>query len=90
MSKWGIGASLPRKEDHRFLHGRGNYVGDMRLSGMKELAFVRSPYAHARITAVHKPEGKEHLVFAAADLVGVKPMRAPSNLPGYKASDFPA
>ena len=90
MGNKGIGASLPRKEDHRFLHGRGNYVGDMQLSGMKELAFVRSPYAHARITAVHKPAGKEHLVFAAADLIGVKPMRAPSKLPGYKASDFPS
>jgi aerobic carbon-monoxide dehydrogenase large subunit len=90
MSDKGIGASLPRKEDHRFLHGRGNYVGDMRLSGMKELAFVRSPHARATITAVHKPEGREKLVFAAVDLVGVRPMRAPSKLPGYKASDFPA
>ena len=90
MSDKGIGARLLRKEDGRFMHGRGNYVGDIQLSGMKELAFVRSPFAHARIVAVHKPAGAEDRVFAAADLVGVKPMRAPSKLPGYKASDFPA
>ncbi len=90
MSDKGIGARLPRKEDDRFLHGRGNYVGDMRPSGMKELAFVRAPFAHARIVSITKPAGAEDRVFIAEDLVGVAPMRAPSKLPGYKASDFPA
>ena len=89
MSQKGIGASLLRREDSRFMRGRGNFVGDMRPSGMKEAAFLRSPVAHARIVAIDKPAGAGHLVFTAADLDGVKPMRAPSKLPGYKASDYP-
>lgn len=34
----GIGASLPRKEDDRFLRGRGEFVADIRLPGMLEIA----------------------------------------------------
>src|SRR2546430_6831787 len=43
ISKSGIGASVPRKEDDRFLRGRGQYVGDIRIPGAREVAFVRSP-----------------------------------------------
>jgi aerobic carbon-monoxide dehydrogenase large subunit len=49
----GIGESLPRKEDARFIRGKGNYVDDIQLSGMLYLDFTRSPYAHAKITAIH-------------------------------------
>jgi aerobic carbon-monoxide dehydrogenase large subunit len=42
-----IGARLLRKEDDRFLHGRGQYIGDIRFTGMRDVAFVRSPVAHA-------------------------------------------
>ncbi len=45
----GIGASLARKEDDRFLHGRGEYVGNIRMVGMLDVAFVRSPIAHGHI-----------------------------------------
>jgi aerobic carbon-monoxide dehydrogenase large subunit len=48
----GIGQSLPRKEDARFIRGKGNYVDDIQLAGMLYLDFVRSPYAHAKITAI--------------------------------------
>ena len=44
----GIGARLLRKEDDRFLRGRGQYVGDIKLPGMQEVAFLRSPLAHAQ------------------------------------------
>ena len=52
----GIGQSLPRKEDARFIRGKGNYVDDIQLAGMLYLDFVRSPYAHAKITAIHSEE----------------------------------
>ena len=42
MSDQGVGASVKRKEDDRFLRGRGQFVGDIRLAGMKDVAFVRS------------------------------------------------
>ena len=46
---WGVGASLLRREDERHLHGRGEFVSDIKLPGTMEVAFVRSPHAHARI-----------------------------------------
>ncbi len=45
----GIGHSVKRKEDPRFLHGKGNYVDDVKLPGMLYMSIVRSPYAHANI-----------------------------------------
>src|SRR5229473_2012314 len=45
----GIGSSVKRKEDARFIRGRGNYVDDVKLPGMLYLDIARSPYAHARI-----------------------------------------
>ena len=48
----GIGARALRKEDKRFITGRGRYVDDIRLHGMTYAAFVRSPHAHAKVTAI--------------------------------------
>src|SRR5579859_8180389 len=83
----GIGAALARKEDDRFLRGHGEYVGDVQLDGMLEVAFVRSPVAHGRLRAVIKPAGAEDRVFTAADLHGVQPIKAVSGLPGFKVSE---
>ncbi|HXJ78942.1 MAG TPA: xanthine dehydrogenase family protein molybdopterin-binding subunit [Candidatus Methylomirabilis sp.] len=47
-----VGASLKRKEDARLVVGRGRFVDDIRLPGMLHLGLVRSPHAHARVTAV--------------------------------------
>jgi aerobic carbon-monoxide dehydrogenase large subunit len=85
----GIGARMPRKEDDRFLRGRGQYVADIRITGLQDVAFVRSPLAHARIKAIHVPERFSDVVFTAADLDGVKPIRAVSGLPGFKVSEQP-
>src|SRR4026207_2512390 len=49
----GMGHSVKRKEDPRFIRGQGNYVDDVKLPGMLHLDIVRSPYAHAKITAIH-------------------------------------
>ena len=67
----GIGASVKRLEDDRYLSGRGKFVGDIRLPGMLEIAFVRSPLAHANIKNIHKPEGVEESVFICEDLISV-------------------
>src|SRR5262245_48864783 len=71
MSDWGIGASVPRKEDERFLTGRGQYVADFRIPGLREVAFVRSPVAHGRLRAVNVPDAHRGAVFSTVDLVGV-------------------
>ena len=86
MTAKGVGARLPRKEDRRFLLGQGEYVANIRLPGMLEVAFVRSPMAHGRIKSVKKPSG---LVYVSQDLDGVKPIRAVSGLKGFKISEQP-
>ena len=48
----GIGHSVKRLEDGRFIRGRGNYVEDITLPGMLHLEFLRSPLAHARIRSI--------------------------------------
>ncbi len=50
----GIGCSRKRKEDPRFIQGKGNYVDDVKLPGMVFGYAVRSPYAHARIKSINK------------------------------------
>jgi len=47
-----VGRAMVRREDHRLLTGRGQYVADLVLPNMLHAAFVRSPAAHARIRAV--------------------------------------
>ena len=86
MSGQGIGARLPRKEDDRYLRGEGQFVGDFRLPRMHDVAFLRSPVAHARIRSIQIPPALRHHVFIAADLVGVKAIRADTALPGFKSS----
>ena len=49
----GLGHSLRRKEDPRFIRGMGNYIDDIKLPDMLYLDIVRSPYAHARITNIN-------------------------------------
>ncbi len=83
----GVGASLRRKEDARFLHGRGRYVGDLKPAGMLDVAFLRSPIAHAVLRSVTKPAGSEHRVFTIDDLQNVGRIRAVSALPGFRVSE---
>ena len=52
MGVEGIGARVARKEDKRFLTGKGRYTDDMVVPGMKYAAFVRSPHAHAKVKSV--------------------------------------
>jgi carbon-monoxide dehydrogenase large subunit len=89
MSKFGVGASVTRKEDDRFLRGRGQYVADYRLSGTREVAFVRSPVAHARLMRINVPEQYRDWVYTMEHLVGVKPIISAPPLKGFKYSVQP-
>jgi len=61
-----IGQSVERREDARFLTGRGQYTDDIVLPGQTYGVFVRSPYAHARLRRVDTAAAA-----AAAGVVGV-------------------
>jgi aerobic carbon-monoxide dehydrogenase large subunit len=89
VTEQGIGVRLLRKEDDRYMRGRGQYVGDIRLPGILEVAFLRSPLAHARIKAVRIPPALRNRVFIADDLIGVTPIRSDTVLPGFKSSVQP-
>src|SRR5271165_564468 len=52
MSATGIGASVKRKEDIRFITGKGHYVDDINRPGQAFACFVRSPHAHATIDKI--------------------------------------
>ena len=82
----GIGQRVLRKEDQRFLLGQGQYVGDIRMPDMLDVAFVRAPVAHARIKGVEKPAQYGSLVYTMEDMAGVKPILAASALPGFQRS----
>jgi aerobic carbon-monoxide dehydrogenase large subunit len=55
----GMGHSVKRKEDLRFIQGKGIYVEDVRLPGMVYGHMVRSPFAHARIKAIRTEEARK-------------------------------
>ncbi|HET7157535.1 MAG TPA: dehydrogenase, partial [Burkholderiales bacterium] len=54
MIDTGFGASAKRKEDPALLRGEGRFVDDIHIPGILHAAFVRSPYAHARIGRIDK------------------------------------
>ena len=54
----GVGARVVRKEDKRFITGKGRYVDDIRLHGMTYAAFVRSPHAHAKVKGIDSAAAK--------------------------------
>jgi carbon-monoxide dehydrogenase large subunit len=70
-----FGKSIKRREDPRFITGRGQYVDDLKLPGMTYAAFVRSPHAHARIKSIDVGPAKAHpgvvAVFTGKDMTGV-------------------
>ncbi len=52
MSATGIGAAVRRKEDHRFITGKGHYTDDINRPGQSYAFFIRSPHAHAAIKSI--------------------------------------
>jgi carbon-monoxide dehydrogenase large subunit len=84
-----IGASLPRKEDARFLLGHGKYIADLRMPGVQDVAFVRSQVANGRVREVVKPDGFAGSVFTLADLGPLTVLEAGPELPQHKLSPYP-
>jgi len=76
MGVEGIGQSVIRKEDKRFITGKGKYTDDIRLHGMTHAHFVRSPHAHARVKSVDTSAALAMpgvvAVLTGAELVGDK------------------
>lgn len=89
VKEQGVGASVKRKEDRRYLDGAGEYLGDIRVPGMAEVAFLRSPIAHGRIKSIDVPDAYRGQVFFAADIDFTKPIVAVSAAKGFNASDYP-
>jgi len=90
----GIGAAILRKEDKRFLMGRGNYVSDIKLPNMAFGVILRSPYAHAKVKSVDiaaalKMPGVAG-VFTGADLAADKVGGMPCAWPVVGKGDSPA
>ena len=67
-----VGHAVRRREDERILRGATRYLDDIDPDGAAHVAFVRSPFAHARIGAVGAPDGLEGVVdmITASDLEG--------------------
>ncbi len=65
----GIGARVLRKEDRRFITGKGKYTDDHKVAGMHHAAFVRSPHAHAKIKKINR-KAAEKMPGVAAVLDG--------------------
>src|SRR2546423_1801497 len=80
-----IGASMKRVEDDVLLRGAGRYLDDLREPGMLHLAFVRSPYAHARLKRIATGEALALpgvIAVLTADDLGDAVLEAPSGPPG--------
>lgn len=59
MSEQGIGARVLRKEDKRFITGKGRYTDDIRNERQAYAAFVRSPHAHAKVKSIDSAEAEK-------------------------------
>jgi len=77
----GIGHSMRRKEDDRFIQGAGRYLDDVVLPGMLHMAILRSPVAHARLVSIDASE--------AEAMEGVVAVVTGAMLEGYKLAWMP-
>jgi carbon-monoxide dehydrogenase large subunit len=76
MAETGVGASVKRKEDQRFITGKGNYTDDINRPGQAYAVFVRSPHAHANVKKVDTSAAMKSpgcvAVFTGADVAADK------------------
>src|SRR3979490_3643004 len=72
MGSFGIGASVRRKEDLRFLTGKGKYTDDINRPGQLQACLLRSPHAHAEIAGIDTTKAMAApgvaAIFTGADL----------------------
>ncbi len=87
MAKY-VGVSMKRREDPRFIQGRGSYVANLKLSNMAYLAIKRSPYAHAKIKSINIKKAAKLpgviAVFTGQDTLDVGLMPSGWNVPNLK------
>ncbi|GAA4322348.1 xanthine dehydrogenase family protein molybdopterin-binding subunit [Pigmentiphaga soli] len=86
----GVGASVRRKEDRRHLRGRGQFVSDIRMPGMLDVAFVRASVAHGIVRDIVVPDEYRGQVYTARDFPDLKPIVAVPKIDGFKYSEHPA
>jgi carbon-monoxide dehydrogenase large subunit len=72
-----VGARVKRREDPRLIQGQGTYVDDVKIVGMRHMAFKRSDVAHGRITSID--------VSAAAQMDGVEAVYTGAQIAGFLA-----
>lgn len=80
MSATGIGAAVRRREDFRFVTGKGQYTGDIERAGQAHVYFLRSPHGHARIASIETR--------AAAAMPGVLAVLTGAELAGDKIGNL--
>ena len=87
-----IGQPARRREDLRFLTGRGRYVSDLPLEHAAHVAVVRSPHAHARIVRVDAGTARAQPgvlgVFSLADLPELRGALPPPVVPGVAVKPY--
>jgi carbon-monoxide dehydrogenase large subunit len=91
----GIGEPAARREDLRLVEGHSAYLGDLRFAGLAEAVFVRSPHAHARITAISAERARAMpgvlAVVTGAELAEwVSPWRIAPDIAGLHPMSAPA
>src|ERR1700730_10835819 len=89
-----IGKPLKRKEDPRLIQGISHYVDDLQLAGMHFAAFLRTPYAHAKIRSVDLSKARHApgvvLALSGADVDGaVQAVPCAAQIPDMKAAARP-
>ena len=88
-----MGSSIKRREDPRFITGKGNYTDDLKLPGMTYAAFVRSEHANARIRGIDTSRARAHpgvvAIFTGKDMTGVNSLPCGWLLPELKVPQHP-
>ncbi|MBI2198145.1 MAG: molybdopterin-dependent oxidoreductase [Candidatus Rokubacteria bacterium] len=88
-----MGSSIKRREDPRFITGKGNYTDDLKLPGMTYAAFVRSEHANARIRGIDTARARAHpgvvAIFTGKDMTAVNSLPCGWLLPELKVPQHP-
>jgi aerobic carbon-monoxide dehydrogenase large subunit len=94
MGQFGIGQAVRRREDVRFITGTGRYVDDERAAGQAYAAFLRSPYAHAKINGIDTAAAKRSAgvlaIYTGADVkaAGLGTIKCVAPLKNRDGSNF--
>ncbi|HKY05500.1 MAG TPA: xanthine dehydrogenase family protein molybdopterin-binding subunit [Blastocatellia bacterium] len=87
-----VGQRVKRTEDPRLIQGLGHYVDDIKLADTLYVAFLRSMYAHARITGIDTSEAASApgvvAVYTGADVGAIGPVPTAAQLPGLKVPEY--